>query len=329
MADFALIAPDDCYHSSVGACLDGFALVRDHIAQLFAEGYKTRMETGLRVLTLDGLPVRTGDGRTIVADGGIDGPTDSETQFDMVHIASFRVHGLRQLDGRLATAGPFLAWLRRQHDGGALIASSGAATFFVAAAGLVDALPVPLPRALVSIARQRLPRMLIDERRQIVEHGRIVMGSGLAADQALMVRVIERTLSVETGHWLASVIGLDQTVEDLSQDPLIAHAQLWLEQRFANDARIADLAAAMSTSHQTLIRRFVRELGVRPKDYVQRLRIRSAAQMLRRTNRTVDQIAATVGYRDTRSFRTVFRAQMGMTATAYRGLARGDPRLRG
>lgn len=324
MADFALFVPSGAFHSSVGACLDGFTLAREQVERVLGANEPMEMETQLRVLSIDGQPVVMADGRRLPIDRGLDDPA----LYGLVHLPSFRVGGgpavLRE---RLRTAGSLLGWLKRQFAEGALISASGSAVFLLAEAGLLGTYAVPLPRPLIPVSRAVFPRLLVDERRGLIEHGRIILGNGLAADQALIARVIERTISAETGRWLASVAGSDRLSDnELSQDALVANAQLWLEQRFTQDLRISDLAEELSASHQTLTRRFKAALGVGPKDYVQRLRIAAARRMLRRTNRPIEQIAAMVGYRDARSFRAVFREETGTSPSAHRQAVRAAPR---
>jgi transcriptional regulator GlxA family with amidase domain len=316
VADFALLVPRGAFHSSVGAFLDGFALAREQVERVLGTNEPLRMETQLRLLTADGQPAVMADGRRLTADRGLDGAGS----YDLVHLPSFRIGGGADvLRERLHSAEPLLSWLKRQFAEGALISASGSAVFLLAEAGLIGSYAVPLPRPLVPMSRTLFPRLLIDERRGLIEHGRIIIGNGLATDQTLVTRIIERTISAETGRWLASVAGSDRLTDDeLSEDALVANAQLWLEQRFTEDVRIGELAQELSTSHQTLTRRFKAALGVRPKDYVQRLRIGAARRMLRRTNRPIEQIAAMVGYRDPRSFRTVFREETGMSPSAHR-----------
>jgi transcriptional regulator GlxA family with amidase domain len=124
-------------------------------------------------------------------------------------------------------------------------------------------------------------------------------------------------------RWLASVIGVDRVEHDrLPDDALVANAQLWIEQHFTEDFRIGDLARTLSTSHQTLIRRFTRAIGMRPREYAQHLRIQAAQRMLRQTHRRIELIATLVGYADARSFREIFRERTGMSASAYRASAR-------
>ena len=71
MPDFALVALDGAYHASVGALTDSFILARDRIEQVFADSGPMRMETRLRILSLDGGPIRMSDGRRLDVDGAI------------------------------------------------------------------------------------------------------------------------------------------------------------------------------------------------------------------------------------------------------------------
>jgi hypothetical protein len=153
--DCALIAPAAAFHSSTGACLDAFMLVDTQVERLFRSHAAMRMETRLRLLSQDAQPVTMADGRSLAVEGGL----ETSLSFDLVHIASFRVGGPAALAERIAASGAFLAWLRNQHERGAIISASGSAVFLLAEAGLLGALPVPMPRALIGLWRTRYPRL--------------------------------------------------------------------------------------------------------------------------------------------------------------------------
>ena len=320
MADFALFAPKGCYHSGLGAMLDAYTLVRQQVERVFHPPHDAiQMETSLRLLTQTGAPVQFAGGRTMAADGSI----DHDVIYSWVHLPGFETGGPFPLKSRLSQATPVLDWLRRQHAEGAIISASGAAIFYLVEAGLAESLPLPLPRALTAVSRTLYPRIPLDDHNPLVEGDRIVLGGGPATDALLMARLIARTISAEMSHWLISVIGTSHVGETIfADDPLVANALLWLEHRFTQDIKIADLAQAMSTSHQTLIRRFARAVGMRPREYVQHLRMEAAQRMLQTTSNTIDRIAALVGYRDVRSFRAIFHEHTGMSATAYRKATR-------
>lgn len=69
---------------------------------------------------------------------------------------------------------------------------------------------------------------------------------------------------------------------------------------------------------RTFDRRFRAATGYAALEYVQALRIEEAKQMLETTCISVEQIAAEVGYEDTRYFRELFRRLVGLTPGSYR-----------
>lgn len=318
MSDFVLVALDDAYHASVGALTDSFILARDRIEQIFAGTGPMRMETRLRIASLDGGPIRMSDGRRLEVDGAI----SSTDEHAFVWLPAFRVTGIARLEQRIERSAELFPWLRRQAEQGAIIGASGASALLLMAAGLTGDVAVPIARALQPVARAMFPRHRAEERLGLADYGSLLIANGMANDLALIVRVMERTLSPDVGRWLTSVTGLAREDEEmLARDQLVARAQIWLEQRFTGPISMQDLAGVLSTSQPTLVRRFRKALGATPKAYVQQLRLQAAIRMLERSNRSIDRIAELVGFSDSRLFRTMFRQHTGMTATQWREAA--------
>ena len=88
-----------------------------------------------------------------------------------------------------------------------------------------------------------------------------------------------------------------------------------------------EMARATATSPRTLARRVAKALGTTPQRFAQRLRIAHAVHLLETTRRSVDDVAARVGYADPAAFRRVFRRETGETPRARR--ARAAPGQRG
>lgn len=318
MSDFALVALPGAYHSSVGALTDSFLLARDRVEHIFAGTDPVHMETGLRLLSQDGAPVAMADGMALEVDGAL----DSHASHGFIWLPAIRVGGAEALRRRLAESRPLLGWLQGQAEKGAIIGASGGAAMLLAASGLTATLPIPVARALKPLMRSLFPRQPLEERLALVDHGPVLVSSGLGSDLTLIVRAIERILSPDIARWLGSIMGLDSVDQELiATDALVAQAQLWLEQNFAGQVNIAGLADILSTSPATLNRRFRKALGLSPRDYVQHLRMQAAVRMLEKSGRSIDRIAQLVGYSDSRLFRTMFRQHMGMTATEWRAAA--------
>lgn len=314
-SDFALIALPGAYHSSVGVLIDSFHIARNRVEHVFTDGDHVRMETRLRILSQDGAPAPLSDGRPLAVDGAF----GSDDPLAFIWLPAFRAGGREPLEQRLAQSGLLLEWLRRQMDQGAIIGASGAAAFLLMAGGFTNGVAVPMARALQPLARIMFPRQLFEDRFAVIDHGQLLISSGMGNDLQLITRVLERTLSPDIARWLASIIGVDHEEKTLlAPDPLVARAQLWIEQRFAGPINIAELSRHLSTSPATLNRRFHRALGVSPKAYVGQLRFQAAARMLEKSTRSIDRIAQLVGYSDSRLFRAMFRRHAGMTASAWR-----------
>lgn len=315
MPDFALVALDGAYHSSAGALIDSYVLARQRIEHVFDGVDPMAMETRLKILSLDGGPVAMSDGRRLE----VDSPIDSNDAYTFVWLPAFRAGGRAALEARFDHIHALLPWLELQGERGAIIAASGASALVLMAAGLTQGIAVPVARALRPLARSIFPRHRFDDRSSFVDHGSLLIANGIASDLALIVRVMERTLSPDVSRWLTSTMGLDREEELLLvRDQLVASAQIWIEQRFTGKVSLSELADALSTSQPTLIRRFRNALGMTPKAYVQQLRLQSAIKMLEQTNRSIDRIAELVGFSDSRLFRTMFRQLSGMTATQWR-----------
>ena len=319
MAGFAAIALDNVYMSSLGMFLDAFELVRIQVMNIFSTRARVAMQSPLRLLTADGRPASVAGGRQLAADDTL----DSQAQYALVHIPGFVAGSEAALAARLANSTRLCEWLRQQHQGGSLISASGSAVFVLAEAGLLDAEIAAVARPLVPLFRRRYPGIRIDHRRSFVEHERVFTSIGWAADPQLLARLVERTTTPELARWIADVTGLHRVTEGrLVEDELVANAQLWLENRFAGEARIADLAHDLAVSEQTLLRHFRRHLSMTPRDYVRKLRMEAARSMLLQTTRSVQQVAALVGYDDVHAFAKVFRQLTGCSANQFRARAK-------
>jgi transcriptional regulator GlxA family with amidase domain len=299
--------------SSVGTLFDGFSIV----ARQVLNQYRRPMNTQVRLLSLDGRNLQLAGGREIASDGDLQG----DAVYRIVYLPAFQGGSEQGIVTLLDHAQPLVDWLRRQRGQGAVLAGSGTAAFLLAQSGVLDQGKAAVSKPLAPLFRARYPQIRAHTRATVVEHAGIYTCSAPTNEWALVARLVEQTISPISAQWLASTMGIladRRGSPRSSDDPLIASAQLWLAQRFTQSFRIAELAQALAVSHATLIRRFERSLGLTPRAYAQRLRIEAAQSMLRSTQNTIEHIAVTVGYADVRSFRTAFRAHMGLSPSAWR-----------
>jgi AraC-like DNA-binding protein len=87
------------------------------------------------------------------------------------------------------------------------------------------------------------------------------------------------------------------------------------------------LARLVSLSISQLDRRFKQLFQLTPQQFLLRVRLNAACQLLTSTDQNILQIALSTGFYDQSYFTKHFRRQMGMTPSAYRRKYRRMPSL--
>lgn len=91
-----------------------------------------------------------------------------------------------------------------------------------------------------------------------------------------------------------------------------------LEHDYAKEWRVEDLLSIAHMSRSTLMRVFRRATGQTPIEYLVRLRIQKAMELLRNSDRTITQIAMDVGFNDSNYFSRQFRRLTGKSPRQFR-----------
>lgn len=92
----------------------------------------------------------------------------------------------------------------------------------------------------------------------------------------------------------------------------------YLKTHYAENVSIANLAKQAGISMRHLQRRFRETFKTTPRDYIMRLRVLNASDLLLKTNLTVTEIALQVGFYDHSVFSRMFSKVMGLSPRAYR-----------
>ncbi|MBQ8351340.1 MAG: AraC family transcriptional regulator [Clostridia bacterium] len=100
-------------------------------------------------------------------------------------------------------------------------------------------------------------------------------------------------------------------------DP-VATALSRMQYHYADEWNINRLAGDLFLDAAYFSRLFRRRIGCSPKQYILRLRMEKAKELLRTTNFSIQEIAAAVGFSDPLYFSRVFRAYEGKAPALYR-----------
>lgn len=91
----------------------------------------------------------------------------------------------------------------------------------------------------------------------------------------------------------------------------------YMEQHYAEPLTIRELARVARMSETSLFRQFRQIMDRSPMDYLIRLRIHKAAQLLRRDQMRVKEASEAVGFSDSNYFSRQFRHVMGVSPRQY------------
>ena len=96
----------------------------------------------------------------------------------------------------------------------------------------------------------------------------------------------------------------------------------YIRENFAESLSLDDLAARLGFSSSYFSRYFRNKTGVCLFEYINKLRIRQACLLLKKSSATVLEIALTVGYNNVSFFNRYFRKVVGMPPLEYRNKMR-------
>lgn len=273
-----------------------------------------------RVVSYDGKPVGSVQGRAIAVDGALN--LRSIRARDVIvlpGVYATKDASVERLLGR-ADVQRVVGLLRRAAAKGALIAASCSATFFLGAAGLLDDGSATTTWWLTPSFARRFPRVHLRADRMLVDNGAVLTAGSAFAHADLMLAVVARIASPALANLVARYLVLDARASQSrymvmdhlrSFDPLLQTLEEFVTANIDRQLSLAELARAAGTSPRTLARRVEAAVAMTPQRFVQRLRATHAAHLLETTRDPVDVVAARVGYADAAAFRRMFRRHAG------------------
>jgi transcriptional regulator GlxA family with amidase domain len=222
-----------------------------------------------------------------------------------------------------------IVWLKQQAERGAVIASACSGAFLLAETGLLKGREATTHWQLADRFRRRYPKVQLQIDRLLIDGEDYLCAGGTSAHQDLALYLIEKFGSKALAKACARMMLIDNSKRDQAPfvsfrgskshgDQSILKVQQWLDKNFRGKVVVKELARMSGLNERTFLRRFRKGTGEAPLEYVQRMRIEQAKQLLAGSEQQLDQITRSVGYEDVSSFRRLFKQIVGMSPTVYR-----------
>ncbi|MGW3629613.1 GlxA family transcriptional regulator [Streptomyces sp. NPDC005122] len=295
-------------------------------AEVFA-GAEISRAGSYRVHTasLDGAPVRTSSGLTLVPDGTL---AEAPAPHTLLVPGG---QGTRQPDPGLTD------WLRVHGPRAGRLVSVCTGALLLARAGLLDGRRATTHWAYCDQLARDHPAVQVDPDPLYVRDGRVSTSAGVTSGIDLALALVEEDLDRETALTVArhlvvflrrpgnqAQFGAQLAAQTARREPL-REVQRWITGHPGEDLCVESLAARARLSPRHFARAFHSETGVTPGRYVDRVRLEHARRLLEDTADGVAEISRACGYGTPEAMRRAFLRALGAAPAEYRRRFRPAP----
>lgn len=279
----------------------------------------------VRTASLDGAPVRTSSGLTLVPDGTLAEAPAPHTLL----VPGGR--GTRRPDPRLTD------WLRAHGPRADRLVSVCTGALLLARAGLLDGRRATTHWAYCDRLARDHPAVRVDPDPVYVRDGRVSTSAGVTAGIDLALALVEEDLGREAALTVArhlvvflrrpgnqAQFSAQLAAQTARREPL-REVQQWITEHPGEDLCVETLAARARLSPRHFARAFRSETGVTPGRYVDRVRLEHARRLLEDTPDGVAEISRACGYGTPEAMRRAFLRALGAAPAEYRRRFRPAP----
>lgn len=233
-------------------------------------------------------------------------------------------------DVHAGTSPELVAALRQAHRRGARLVSICTGAFALASAGLLDGRRATTHWLYSELLASRFPRVDVDPSPLYVDEGQVLTSAGSAAGIDLCIHLVRRDHGAAVANVLARRLVvpphrdggqaqyIESPVEVGEHDGWIAESMAWALEHLAEPITVATLARRTRVSPRSYLRHFARATGTTPIRWLITQRIQASLPLLERTDMSIEQVAAAVGFDTAVTFRHHFSRAMRTSPTAYR-----------
>ncbi|MEU0965723.1 GlxA family transcriptional regulator [Streptomyces sp. NPDC005917] len=279
----------------------------------------------IRTASLDGAPVRTSSGLTVVPDGALTEAADPHT------LLVPGGQGTRRPDPALVD------WLRAHGPRTGRLVSVCTGAILLAAAGLLDGHRATTHWAYCDKLARDHPAVDVDPDPIYVRDGPVSTSAGVTSGIDLALALVEEDLGRDVALTVArhlvvflrrpgnqAQFSVQLAAQTARREPL-REVQQWITEHPDGDLGVEALAARAALSPRHFARAFLGETGMTPGRYVDRVRLEHARRLLEDTGDGVEEVSRASGYGTPEAMRRAFLKALGATPGEYRRRFRPAP----
>lgn len=231
-----------------------------------------------------------------------------------------------------------IGWLRRAARRSRRVASICGAAFVVAEAGLLDGKRATSHWAVCQRLSRHYPAVRVEEDPIYVQDGKVWTSAGVTAGIDLCLALLSadcgRPVALEVARWLVlflqrpggqSQFSVQLAAQVAQREPFYELSR-YINGNLGADLSVPRLAKRAGMSVRNFARAFHRDLGVTPRDYVERARLEAARRALEETREPVESIAGAAGFGTVESLERAFQRLLRVSPREYRRHFQPAPR---
>lgn len=247
------------------------------------------------------------------------------TQTDLIIVPALE----GDMEQTLAANKDFLPWMVQHYKAGAEIASLCVGAFLLAATGLMKGRQCATHWAMANEFRRMFPDVNLVEHKVITDERGIYTSGGAFSYLNLLLYLIEKFAGRDVAVLSSKAFQID--IERRSQSPFIIFSgqkthedeqvkqvQEFIEHNIQEKITVDQLAVQFALGRRNLERRFKKATSNTVTEYMQRVKIEAAKKSFENSRENINEVMYSVGYSETKAFRTIFRKFTGLSPLEYR-----------
>ena len=312
-----ILVPTNVSILDVAGPLDVFTKAKDCIREndpAMNETYTTH------VLSFDSLiQVNTSSGLPIITEGGIE---SVNYEIDTILVAGNST--LKVIPQSL------LDWLKDKTDKVRRMGSICAGAFVLAKAGILNGRRATTHWMVCDKLAKLYPEVKVETDPIFVKDGNVYTSAGISTGMDLSLAMVEedfgRDMAVAVARRLVlflkrpgnqSQFSNILNYQSVDYEP-IKEIQDWIVDHLDDELTVEMLAEKAMMSPRNFARVFLRETGITPAKYIEKLRLETARRRLEKTRLTLDEISTECGVGNADGLRRLFLRHMKTTPSDYR-----------